>query len=113
LNLYSANRSKRTDTADRITFPAKSWDTSVESDLFASPLPVVAAPRLPVSAASTAAAAATMEEVEGLDVSVERVEVERRQAADGGAVADEYRVSVLAVQVDRRAAAGRHAAAAV
>jgi len=111
LNLYSANRSKRTDTADRITFPAKSWDTSVESDLFASPLPVVAAPRLPVSAASTAAA--TMEDVEGLDVSVERVEVERRQAADGGAVADEYRVSVLAVQVDRRAAAGRHAAAAV
>ena len=112
MNLYNANRSKRTDTADRITFPAKSWDTSVESDLFASPLPVVAAPRLPVSAASTAAAA-TMEDVEGLDVSVERVEVERRQAADGGAVADEYRVSVLAVQVDRRAAAGRHAAAAV
>ena len=54
-----------------------------------------------------------MEDVEGLDVSVERVEVERRQAADGGAVADEYRVSVLAVQVDRRAAAGRQAAAAV
>ena len=52
-------------------------------------LPVVAAPRLPVSTSPSSVSTTTMY-VERLDVSVERVEVQRRQTADGRAVTGEY-----------------------
>ena len=73
-------------------------------------LPVVATPWLAIS---TAATTTTASYVKRLDVSVERVEVQRRQTADGGLVTDEDRVAIMSVKMNGGAAGRRDAAAAV
>jgi len=51
--------------------------------------------------------------MDGPEMSVERVEVGGREATDGGAIAAEYGVAVLGVEVDRRTVGRLDAAAAV